>query len=363
MKILLYTGAVIVIGSMYLLGGRPVLAPRDRDRSARRCDRAHPLPDRRPRRRVRRRLVAVAQAARSSGRACSVSIGRSSSSRSTAPECASAMHFVVHAKARLLTIVVSGAGVRCAAGADHPAPKSYAEHMAAAEHHEGVPIAQEQAARHTQTAPDRDLRLRRSGALRSADQRHASASRTGCHAGISRRKPRPRIGKRAEKERAAARNEREQAAALAAAEQTLLQGHPGTRAHASPFAHRKAIAQVIPHREGGVVRGVRVVFKPVAGLTVDCMEQAIACHQARFAALGKPATYMAGGSVARRGRRGHRGRSRRAPRGARDRGLRRRRCGRARPRPGPAPRPDREALHSPDAHGLPGFIGVPALRT
>ncbi|HEU4734018.1 MAG TPA: hypothetical protein VFT22_39270, partial [Kofleriaceae bacterium] len=60
----------------------------------------------------------------------------------------------------------------------------------------------------------------------------------------------------------------------------------------SPFAHRKEIAAVIPHRVTGTLRGVRVVWKPVPGLTAPWMRQAIACHRARFERLGEPTVYM-----------------------------------------------------------------------
>ena len=57
----------------------------------------------------------------------------------------------------------------------------------------------------------------------------------------------------------------------------------------SPFAHRKEIAQVIAHRDGGEIRGVRILFKQVPGLTADWMRDAIACHHARFTLLSNRA--------------------------------------------------------------------------
>jgi hypothetical protein len=60
----------------------------------------------------------------------------------------------------------------------------------------------------------------------------------------------------------------------------------------SPFSHRREIAEVIPHREGTTVRGVRLVFKPVPGLTATWMTQAIACQRARFERMGEPAGYL-----------------------------------------------------------------------
>ena len=60
----------------------------------------------------------------------------------------------------------------------------------------------------------------------------------------------------------------------------------------SPFAHRREIAAVVPHRVTGALRGVRVVWKPVPGLTADWMRSSIACHRARFERLGEPPIYF-----------------------------------------------------------------------
>jgi hypothetical protein len=60
----------------------------------------------------------------------------------------------------------------------------------------------------------------------------------------------------------------------------------------SPFRHRHEIAEVIPHREADQLRGVRIVWKQVPGLTAAWMQQAIACHQARFERLGEPSVYL-----------------------------------------------------------------------
>lgn len=61
----------------------------------------------------------------------------------------------------------------------------------------------------------------------------------------------------------------------------------------SPFVHVHSIAEVVPHREGGHVRGVWVVFDAVPGLTASWMSAAIACHRARYATFGKPGDYEA----------------------------------------------------------------------
>lgn len=89
-----------------------------------------------------------------------------------------------------------------------------------------------------------------------------------------------------------ARRERRAAARLVEAEQEACRGiSPSEIAH-SPFSHRSAIASVTAERSGDTVRGVRIVFKPVSGLNATWMEQAIACHRARFERLGEPPTYL-----------------------------------------------------------------------
>src|SRR5262245_17809707 len=90
-----------------------------------------------------------------------------------------------------------------------------------------------------------------------------------------------------------ARNERHAAARLIEAETEACRGISPAEVEHSPFAHRREIAEVIPHRERGKVRGVRIVFKPVVGLSPAWMEQAIACHRARFERMGEPPSYLA----------------------------------------------------------------------
>lgn len=96
----------------------------------------------------------------------------------------------------------------------------------------------------------------------------------------------------AEREDEIARSERRTATSMAVAELAACRGIPARELEHSPFAHRRSIAMVIPHRETGTIRGVRIVFKPVPGLTAAWMRQAIACHRARFKRLGEPATYL-----------------------------------------------------------------------
>jgi len=91
----------------------------------------------------------------------------------------------------------------------------------------------------------------------------------------------------AARERKTARVERAQAVALARAELGSCRGIPPRELSHTPLSHRRSIAEVIPHRVSGEVRGVHIVFKRVPGLDARWMERAIECHRARAAVLGR----------------------------------------------------------------------------
>jgi hypothetical protein len=96
----------------------------------------------------------------------------------------------------------------------------------------------------------------------------------------------------AERELRIAHAERRAATDLVEAELAACRGLSPQELEHSPFAHRREIADVIPHRVTGTLRGVRIVWKPVLGLTADWMRRAIACHRARFERLGEPPVYF-----------------------------------------------------------------------
>jgi hypothetical protein len=97
----------------------------------------------------------------------------------------------------------------------------------------------------------------------------------------------------AERERRAARRDRQIAADLIRAQRARCEGVPAADLERSPFARRDAIIQVEPHETDDEVRGALIVIRPAPGLTADGIRKAVECHQARFAALGKPTTYLA----------------------------------------------------------------------
>jgi hypothetical protein len=90
----------------------------------------------------------------------------------------------------------------------------------------------------------------------------------------------------AAEEAAAARHDRALAGQLVHAEVAACGGiATGERSH-TVFAHRKAIADVIPDYSAGQLHGVWVVFRPIEGLSADWMRRDIACQRARWAVLG-----------------------------------------------------------------------------
>ena len=97
----------------------------------------------------------------------------------------------------------------------------------------------------------------------------------------------------ADKELRAAQHERREAGRLLQAEVAACRGIPERERDHSPLEHTKEIAEIVPHYEGGKVRGVRIVMKPVPALTAAWMQRAIACNQARYAALGEPSEQAA----------------------------------------------------------------------
>lgn len=81
--------------------------------------------------------------------------------------------------------------------------------------------------------------------------------------------------------------ERRAAKELVVAERAACANVPEHERDHSAFSHRRSISEVIPHFEDGVLRGVRIVFKPVAALDADWLRRDIACQQAHVAVLGR----------------------------------------------------------------------------
>ena len=194
-----------------------------------------------------------------------------------------------------LVLTLAAAVVGCSR--PPPPPGGYAAHMAAAEEHSRRAEAHREVQRAVKTEytgiPELDYQcgdVNLYDQLTSAGKPIVPVRRRPCWNPAAEIAERERVAAIREEHRA--REERRTAASLALAELAACRGISPEELEHSPFAHRTAIAEVIPHREGGAVRGVRIVFHPVPGLTVAWMQQAIACHRARFERLGEPPTYL-----------------------------------------------------------------------
>jgi len=190
---------------------------------------------------------------------------------------------------KLAVILVAAAG--CSRQA--PPPRGgYAAHMAAADEHSRRADAHRQAAGGPHSAPNLDNY--QCGDRNMSDQLTSGGERlvpeVPCWDPTEESAERHRAAAAREQQRA--RQERRAATSLVEAEIAACRGISPEEVDHSPFAHRKAIAEVIPHREGGQVRGVRILFKPVLGLSAQWMQQAITCHRARYERLGEPPTYL-----------------------------------------------------------------------
>lgn len=188
---------------------------------------------------------------------------------------------------RRTSLAIAGVLVACG-GSQKPDHRSYAQRMEDANKHEQRARAHEQVAAMMEPAAPQndtfacgDMALNdqlTTGGLRVTTWQPCAdieADASGHHALL------------AAEERERARHDRHGAEKLVQAEIAACGTLTKREQEHSPFAHRRAIAEVIPHREAGELRGVRVVFKPIAGLTADWVKRSIACQQAHWALVGR----------------------------------------------------------------------------
>lgn len=96
----------------------------------------------------------------------------------------------------------------------------------------------------------------------------------------------------ADRLRAEARDHRARARAMVTAQKRWCAGLPAAELEHTPFDHREDLASVRAELEGDRVRGARVRFRPVPGLTADWLRQTLACHQALAATSGYDPTQL-----------------------------------------------------------------------
>jgi hypothetical protein len=191
-----------------------------------------------------------------------------------------------------LSLVIAAAGCGGSPPSLDPHPKGYAAHMESADVHSALAQQHRDAARAPDSARIENYqcgdRFDMSDQLTSGGQRIVPM--VPCWDPVEEHAQRQRAAARREELRA--EKERRTAAAMIETKLAACRGISDAELGHSPFAHRRAIAAVLPHHEGGAMRGVLIVFKPVPGLTADWLEQAIACHRAEFERLGEPPTYL-----------------------------------------------------------------------
>ena len=96
----------------------------------------------------------------------------------------------------------------------------------------------------------------------------------------------------AERLRADARVHRAMARQMATEEREACAGLSEAEIEHSPFEHREDIAGVMAELDGDHLRGARVRFARVPGLSAAWMRRALACHQARASAYGNDPGYL-----------------------------------------------------------------------
>ena len=96
----------------------------------------------------------------------------------------------------------------------------------------------------------------------------------------------------AERLRAEAKEHRSKARAMVLSERKWCAGLPASELDHTPFDHREDVASVRAELDGDKLRGARVRFRKVPGLTADWLRQTLACHQALAATSGYDPTHL-----------------------------------------------------------------------
>lgn len=199
-----------------------------------------------------------------------------------------------------LLVFAVGAALGCGArgGSNDTLP---ARHLSAEEH-------EAEASRHEREAEEHEARAERyeaversegTGSIRCFDRPLEGVTYSGgepietlrpCWTSLT--SPSARERNEAEDHRRQAARHRARATELRTTEARACAGLGEYEIAVSPFAQRRDIVSVEPYRDGSELRGVRVTFRRVPGLSAGWMRQALACHAARAATLGYPATFM-----------------------------------------------------------------------
>lgn len=206
-------------------------------------------------------------------------------------------HIRMGAMGAMGAIGVAAAAAAAACGSSAPKQDSMPpQHLSASQHHAEAVRHDREASAEESAFRDR-RRLEASGASPSIecfDQQVPDPQSGGERLQVLRpcwtMETRPTSDQRrdAAQHRRLAAQHRAMAAALWRTETEACAGLGEDEMSHSPFFHRDDILRVEPLRTGARVSGARVSFRKVPGLDAAWMRKAVACHQARAAAMGYP---------------------------------------------------------------------------
>lgn len=171
----------------------------------------------------------------------------------------------------------------------HPEPLSVSEHRTQAQEHDDAALAAEQRVGESPAgqAGEKVVCVDTGGPLSSGGER--TKVMRPCWTQVNRETA---LHKIAEQERKAAADHRAWANMLIEVEQSACESLGEQERKTSPFTHQPDILSVEEYRESGALRGAKVVFRKVPGLTKEWIATSFYCHQARAAKLGYDSEFM-----------------------------------------------------------------------
>ncbi len=192
-----------------------------------------------------------------------------------------------------LSLVLLAAAAACSSPARVPrGPLGAADHLAEADRHEADARHHEELAASAEGTPARTSFACGDRAL--ADQASSGgetlAPRSPCWTEARTDAERHHLA--ATRLRADARAHRAAARQLVGAAHDACAAMAESELEHSAFSHREDIAAVEAVLDGDLVRGARIRFERVPGLTADWLGRSLTCHQALAAASGFDATYI-----------------------------------------------------------------------
>ena len=197
------------------------------------------------------------------------------------------MHRFAIALPIFVALLLAGCGSSVPASHEHPEPLSASEHEQHAQAHEA------QAESSTERVDPEAVGANQVECVDTGGPMHSGGERIPvmkpCWTGAEQNASYLRA---ASAHREAAADHREWAQKLVDAELEFCQELGEIERSTSPFVRGPDILSVEAYNEGKTLRGARVTFRKVSGLSKDFLIKSIKCHQARAATLGYSRDFM-----------------------------------------------------------------------